>query len=61
MVSYLAVIFFCVGESCYFWSSKALHTTETACLKEVAPLVMELEKESVKKYFQCLKVPIIGA
>lgn len=61
MVSYLAVIFFCAGEACYFWSSKALHATETACLQELAPLVVGLEKEGIKKYFQCLKVPIIGA
>lgn len=61
MVSYLAVVFFCAGGDCFFWSSPKLQPNEATCQKDAIAVVQEVEKLKAKAYFQCLKVPLVGA
>lgn len=60
MTSFLAVVFFCAGD-CYFWSSKKLHNSETACQREIALVIKELEKQQVEGKWQCIRVPLTEA
>lgn len=57
MNSFLAVVFFCMGD-CFFWSGKTLHATETACRNDIVVVVRELEKQGVEAAFQCIRVPL---
>jgi hypothetical protein len=60
MISYLAVVFFCAGQECFFWTGKKLHNTEQACINDIAVVVRELEKNGTPSAFQCVRVPITG-
>jgi hypothetical protein len=61
MISYIAVVFFCLAEGdCYFWSGKTLHTSDTACQRELDSVVKALEERDVPSAFQCIKVPLVG-
>lgn len=57
MTSFLAVVFFCANE-CFFWSGKKLHPNEASCIKELAVVVKEIEKQGVEAAFQCIRVPL---
>lgn len=62
MVSYIAVVFFCLAQDdCYFWSSKKLHAQEASCQREIAALVKETDKAKIPAAYQCIKVPLTEA
>ena len=61
MNSFLAVVFFCLGNECYFWSGQKLHATETQCVEQAKVFLTELNKNQVEGFGQCIKVPLRDA
>lgn len=61
MISYLAVVFFCIKGDCYFYNGQKLHQNEAACVKELQLVEAEMRKGKVDAHYQCLKVSMLGA
>lgn len=60
MISFIAVVFFCLNGDCYFYNGKTLHNSESACLAEIQKFDQELKKQKVDSRFVCIRVPVTG-
>jgi len=56
MVTYLAVVFFCFQEQCYFYNGTKQHFTLEACVAEVEGVESNLEKDGIDSRSTCIKL-----
>lgn len=60
MISFIAVVFFCIQGECYFYNGKTLHNSESACLAEIKTFDQELARQKIESRFVCIRVPLTG-
>ena len=61
MISFIAVVFFCIKGECYFYNGQTLHNSEQSCIAEIKKFDQELKKNKIDSFFSCIRVPLTGA
>lgn len=56
MKFFIAVLFFCQDEQCFFWKSADLFYSEEQCIKVLAAGSKELESNGIESKGTCMQI-----